>query len=93
LKCRERGVARAILRSEFFRVKTLTVRANSIDRAGFEGFNAQLPFGVVDWLLVDEGESAGDVTFEVVRCYIPADVAVDTLAVDVKLAGHILRKS
>jgi hypothetical protein len=78
---------------EPLRVKALTVGANGIHRAGFEGFHAQLPFGFVDWLLVDEGESAGDVTFEIVRCYIPADIAVDALAVDVKLASHILRKS
>ncbi len=78
---------------ELLRVKALTVGANGIHGAGFKGFNAQLPFGFVDWLLVDEGESAGDVTFEIVRCYIAADVAVDALAVDVKFAGHVLRKS
>jgi hypothetical protein len=71
----------------------LTIRSDSIYRTGLESFHAQLSFGCIDWLLVDEGETARDVPLKVVGCHVPADVAVDARVIDVEFAGLILRKS
>lgn len=68
----------------------LAVITDGLDRAALHRFDAQLRFLIVGRLLANVGDTLIVIAGEEVRSGLTAKVAIDAVAVDVELAGHIL---
>jgi hypothetical protein len=79
------------MKKTFFTHSPPSVIADRVDRAGLEGFAAELLFDAISWLSEDEGVASFGLTGEVVGRDIATDIAINTLAIDVIPTGFVLR--
>jgi len=81
------------LRSAILQKKILAVVADRFDRATFHRFFAARFFLRILRLLVNVGMSTVIVALEICRRGFAAQIAIDTLVVDVKFPGDVFRVS
>ena len=65
------------------------IAADRLDGAAFHGFLAKIFLGFVFGLFKHEGVAAIIVAGEICGCGFAAEIAVDTLIIDVKFAGQV----